>query len=69
MADKPVSAVQTLVGEGPALLQLHDDGVAHIRLNRPESANGLNVELLKALHSEAPLSLPNLDEADDVEAQ
>ncbi|HMN80104.1 MAG TPA: enoyl-CoA hydratase-related protein [Burkholderiaceae bacterium] len=50
MADHPVSAVQTLVGEGPALLQLHDDGVAHIRLNRPESANGLNVELLKALH-------------------
>lgn len=50
MADKPASAVQTLVGEGPALLHLHDDGVAHIRLNRPESANGLNVELLKALH-------------------
>ncbi len=39
-----------LVGEGPALLELHADGVAHIRLNRPESANGLNIELLKALH-------------------
>lgn len=39
-----------LVGEGPALLALHADGVAHIRLNRPESANGLNIELLKALH-------------------
>jgi 2-(1,2-epoxy-1,2-dihydrophenyl)acetyl-CoA isomerase len=32
------------------LLTLHDDGVAHVRLNRPESANGLNIELLKALH-------------------
>src|SRR3989344_4483854 len=39
-----------LVGEGPALLMLHADGVAHIRLNRAESANGLNIELLKALH-------------------
>jgi 2-(1,2-epoxy-1,2-dihydrophenyl)acetyl-CoA isomerase len=39
-----------LVGEGPVLLSLHADGVAHIRLNRPESANGLNIELLKALH-------------------
>lgn len=40
---------QVLVGEGPALLELHADGVAHIRLNRPESANGLDIELLKAL--------------------
>jgi len=39
-----------LVTDGPALLELHADGVAHIRLNRPESANGLNIELLKALH-------------------
>ncbi len=39
-----------LVGEGPALLELHPDGVAHIRLNRPDAANGLNIELLKALH-------------------
>lgn len=39
-----------LVAEGPALLELHADGVAHIRLNRPEASNGLNMELLKALH-------------------
>lgn len=39
-----------LVAQGPVLLDLHADGVAHIRLNRPESANGLNIELLKALH-------------------
>jgi 2-(1,2-epoxy-1,2-dihydrophenyl)acetyl-CoA isomerase len=41
---------EVLVGGGPVLLALHPDGVAHVRLNRPESANGLNVELLKALH-------------------
>jgi 2-(1,2-epoxy-1,2-dihydrophenyl)acetyl-CoA isomerase len=39
-----------LVTEGPALLDLYGDGVAHIRLNRPEASNGLNMELLKALH-------------------
>ena len=43
-------ASTVLVGEGPALLALHADGVAHIRLNRAESANGLSIELLKALH-------------------
>ena len=41
---------EVLVTDGPALLDLDSDGVAHIRLNRPESANGLNIELLKALH-------------------
>ncbi len=41
---------QALVTEGPVLLTLDADGVAHVRLNRPESANGLNMELLKALH-------------------
>jgi 2-(1,2-epoxy-1,2-dihydrophenyl)acetyl-CoA isomerase len=39
-----------LVAEGPAQLELHADGVAHVRLNRPEASNGLNMELLKALH-------------------
>jgi 2-(1,2-epoxy-1,2-dihydrophenyl)acetyl-CoA isomerase len=32
----------------PVLLSI-DDGLAHIRLNRPDAANGMNVELLKAL--------------------
>lgn len=41
---------EIIVAEGPALLELHANGVAHIRLNRAESANGLNIELLKALH-------------------
>lgn len=43
-------APEVLVGEGPVRLELHADGVAHLRLNRPESANGMNVELLRALH-------------------
>ncbi len=44
------TAPEVLVGEGPVQLTLHGDGVAHLNLNRPESANGLNVELLRALH-------------------
>ncbi|MBA0126813.1 enoyl-CoA hydratase/isomerase family protein [Haloechinothrix sp. YIM 98757] len=38
------------VDEGPVLLDLDADGVARIRLNRPDASNGMNVELLKALH-------------------
>jgi 2-(1,2-epoxy-1,2-dihydrophenyl)acetyl-CoA isomerase len=33
-----------------ALLTVHDDGVAHVRLNRAESANGLNMDMLTGLH-------------------
>src|SRR5690242_9729715 len=43
--DKP----DLLVADGPALLTVHPDGVAHVRLNRPDASNGLNIELLKAL--------------------
>lgn len=39
-----------LVAEGPVRLDLHADGVAHIRLNRPDASNGLDMPLLKALH-------------------
>lgn len=49
MSDE-TNPAEVLVGEGPVRLELHADGVAHLRLNRPESANGLNVELLRALH-------------------
>ncbi len=45
-----VPAILDLVSEGPVLLSLHGDGVAHVRLNRPKASNGLNLELLKALH-------------------
>jgi 2-(1,2-epoxy-1,2-dihydrophenyl)acetyl-CoA isomerase len=40
---------KTLVADGPVLLSLAG-GVAHLRLNRPQSANGMSVELLKALY-------------------
>jgi 2-(1,2-epoxy-1,2-dihydrophenyl)acetyl-CoA isomerase len=39
----------TLLGDGPVLLAI-EDGVAHIRLNRPEASNGLDVPLLRALY-------------------
>ncbi len=44
---------EALVASGPVLLDLDPDGVAHLRLNRPESANGLDIELLKAFHGVA----------------
>ena len=47
-SDSP--SIEVLVAEGPARLELHADGVAHVRLNRPEASNGLDMELLKALH-------------------
>jgi 2-(1,2-epoxy-1,2-dihydrophenyl)acetyl-CoA isomerase len=40
-----------LIGEGPALLELYADGVAHIRMNRPESANGLDMAMLQGLQT------------------
>ncbi|MBS0450000.1 MAG: enoyl-CoA hydratase/isomerase family protein [Proteobacteria bacterium] len=48
--DKTTPPPEVIVSEGPALLALHADGVAHIRLNRPDAANGLDMAMLKALH-------------------
>ncbi len=42
---------EVLVGTGHALLTLHADGVAHVQMNRPEAANGMNVEMLEALQA------------------
>jgi len=39
-----------LIDSGPVLLELDSDGVARLRLNRPDAANGMNVEFLRALH-------------------
>ncbi|WP_205698874.1 enoyl-CoA hydratase/isomerase family protein [Conexibacter sp. SYSU D00693] len=39
----------TLLEAGPVLVDL-DGGVAHVRLNRPEALNGLDVPLLRALY-------------------
>src|ERR1700753_1322530 len=41
---------EALIGAGPVLLELDQAGIARVRLNRPEAANGMNVELLRALH-------------------
>ncbi len=46
--DEP--SIEVLVSDGPVRLALHADGVAHVQLARPEASNGLNMELLKALH-------------------
>jgi len=40
---------EALIGSGLVLVDL-DDGVAHVRFNRPEAANGLNVPFLRALY-------------------
>ncbi|MCW2667582.1 MAG: enoyl-CoA hydratase [Frankiales bacterium] len=39
-----------LIDSGTALLDLDDDGVARLRLNRPEAANGMDVPFLRALN-------------------
>lgn len=41
--------METLIGEGSALLDLHG-GVAHLQMNRPDAANGLNNESLQDFH-------------------
>ncbi|MGH3189512.1 MAG: enoyl-CoA hydratase/isomerase family protein [Streptosporangiaceae bacterium] len=41
---------EQLLGSGPVLLDLADDGVARLRLNRPEAANAMNLDLLEALY-------------------
>lgn len=40
----------SLIGTGPVLLDLDDDGVARLRLNRPEASNAVDVDNLKVLH-------------------
>jgi 2-(1,2-epoxy-1,2-dihydrophenyl)acetyl-CoA isomerase len=41
---------EQLIASGPVLLDLEDGGLAHLRLNRPEASNGLDLGLLQALH-------------------
>jgi 2-(1,2-epoxy-1,2-dihydrophenyl)acetyl-CoA isomerase len=45
-----VIVTDKLIGAGLALLDLDPDGVGHLRLNRPEASNGMNVEFLRALY-------------------
>ncbi|MDR3469363.1 MAG: enoyl-CoA hydratase-related protein [Xanthobacteraceae bacterium] len=39
---------RAMIAQGPVLLNIAD-GIAHIRLNRPDASNGMNVDLLRAL--------------------
>jgi 2-(1,2-epoxy-1,2-dihydrophenyl)acetyl-CoA isomerase len=41
---------EPLIGTGAVLLDLHA-GVAHLQLNRPDDANGLDIGMLEALHA------------------
>lgn len=44
-----LSAPAIWIGDGPVLLS-YADHIATITLNRPEAANGLNIDVMKALH-------------------
>lgn len=43
------TTVREIEIDGPVLLSI-DNGLAHLRLNRPDDANGMNLELLNAFH-------------------
>lgn len=45
----PAPAPECWIAEGPVLLD-YADGVATLTLNRPGSANGMNIELMQALY-------------------
>src|ERR1700741_4277416 len=45
------ASIEMLVAEGPVRLALHPDGVAHVKLARPDASNGLDMTLLKAFHA------------------
>jgi 2-(1,2-epoxy-1,2-dihydrophenyl)acetyl-CoA isomerase len=46
----PAADMESLIAGGPVLLDLHG-GVAHLQLNRPGDANGLDIGMLEALHA------------------
>lgn len=41
---------EKLIAEGTALLDLDEDGVGHLRMNRPEASNGMDVPFLRSLY-------------------
>jgi 2-(1,2-epoxy-1,2-dihydrophenyl)acetyl-CoA isomerase len=41
---------EKLIDTGMALLELNDDGIARLTLNRPDDANGMSVPFLRALY-------------------
>ncbi len=42
---------ESLIPDGPVLLDLEPNGVARLRLNRPKASNGMDVPFLQALHA------------------
>lgn len=40
----------TIISEGPVLLDIDDEGIARLRLNRPEASNGVDADSLQVLH-------------------
>jgi 2-(1,2-epoxy-1,2-dihydrophenyl)acetyl-CoA isomerase len=43
------SSAESWIDEGPVVLA-YSDGIAKLTLNRPEASNGMNIELIQALH-------------------
>lgn len=41
---------EPLISSGPVLLDLEEDGLVRLRLNRPEAANGMDVPFLRGLY-------------------
>jgi 2-(1,2-epoxy-1,2-dihydrophenyl)acetyl-CoA isomerase len=50
IAAEPRSAAEPLIAAGTALLDLHG-GVAHLQVNRPDAANGLDIGMLEGVHA------------------
>lgn len=44
-----MSEPKALIADGDVLLDLYDDGIGHLRLNRPEASNAMSNSFLKAL--------------------
>lgn len=42
--------METVLASGPVLLGVDEDGVGHLRLNRPDAANAMDADLLRSLH-------------------
>jgi 2-(1,2-epoxy-1,2-dihydrophenyl)acetyl-CoA isomerase len=50
MGTESPGTCESLIAAGPALLQLRG-AIGHLQLNRPDCANGLNIEMLEGLHA------------------